>query len=83
MKILDDKSLDKELNLYVEAQGKQSSDVDSEPFEVTYGIQKHLLGPESKLRVLLLTGQAGIGKTVLQAPPKSFTLGMGSSASRV
>ena len=64
MRMLNNKSFDKELNLYVEVQGKQSSDVDSESFEVTFGIQKHLLGPESKLRVLLLTGEAGIGKTL-------------------
>ena len=64
MKILNDKSFENELNLYVDPLGKHSSDADSEPFEVTFGVQNYLLSSESKLRVLLLTGEAGIGKTL-------------------
>ena len=63
-KILNDKSSDKELNLYVEMLAKHSFDSESDPFELTFGVQKYLLSPESKLRVVLLTGEARAGKTL-------------------
>ena len=67
MKVQDDKNLENQLKKYVEMNAKfyvDSKDSDSKAFEVTYGVNKHLLSSESKLRVLLLTGGAGIGKTL-------------------
>ena len=67
MRIQNDNRYEDELNLYVEMLGKLSINpkfIDSEPAELTFCVKKHFFGSESTLRSLLLTGEAGIGKTL-------------------
>lgn len=70
--VLNDKNLDRELNLFVEARASiddpihdRSNNGEKDIFELTFDIRKNFLNNENagNSKVLLLTGQAGIGKT--------------------
>ena len=63
MKIKYDNKKQTESNLFVEPFGKPCSNVDSIPLDLTIEIYKQLLDSDSKLKVLLLTGEVGGGKT--------------------
>ena len=56
-------------DLYIEPNGKYANsghtDLNPEPFELAFQIQKLMLNFDSKLKVLLLTGKAGIGKSII------------------
>ena len=58
---------DNESALYIEPLGRyfeNNDDSDIEPIELLYEIQKGLLSSDSKLKVMLLTGEACVGKTL-------------------
>ena len=66
-KVQNDKDLNSELELYLEPTGEfidADKNPETGPFELTYGIYKHLLSPNSALKVILLTGEAGAGKSL-------------------
>ena len=67
MRIQNENRLTIELKFYIEPLAKalcNSIDIDLEPSELTFEIQKRFLDPSSVAKVLLLTGEAGIGKTL-------------------
>ena len=66
-KIQTETSYQDERHIYIEPLGKNSSsknDIDSELFELATETKKRLLDPESDLKVLLLTGEVGTGKSL-------------------
>ena len=56
-KIKSNSNLERELEFYIKPLGKLK-------VELEYEIQKRLLNPDSELKVLLLSGEAGIGKSL-------------------
>ena len=67
MKIQSRKDFESGLELYIKPLGKlnfKAEDVDQESFELEFEIKKRLLASDSELRMLLLSGEAGIGKTL-------------------
>ena len=67
-RVLNDNKFENELYFYIDMLGKYSQDnhtANIYPFEVEYEVKKRLLNPNSESKVLLLAGEAGIGKTIL------------------
>ena len=65
-KILNDQTLEKELDLFIDARASSSTDNHRTIFELSFDIKKHFLQAENgeSPMVLLLTGQAGVGKSL-------------------
>ena len=67
-KILNDTSLQAELNLFVEVEVTSNDNTkgESQPLDLLFEIRRHLLDSEAakESKILLLTGVAGVGKTM-------------------